>query len=77
VVTARTPCSACHDAHGISRVQGGPRQHSNLINFDTSIVQGVAGATGRGIVFEDRGLYSGSCTLACHGVTHVNFEYGR
>ena len=39
IVNGRTPCSACHDAHGVSRTQGNPRFNSNLINFDRSIVQ--------------------------------------
>lgn len=77
VVTARTPCSVCHDAHGVSRTQGNNRSHSNLINFDLSVVQPASGGLGARIEFEDLGPYRGSCTLACHGVTHVRFEYGR
>ena len=77
VVRGRASCSACHDAHGISRTQGNDRAHSNLINFDLAQVRPVSQATGSRIVFEDRGLYRGSCTLTCHGVTHVGFEYGR
>jgi hypothetical protein len=76
-VGARTPCSACHDSHGISRTQGTARTNSNLINFDLSIVRPASGGLGSRILFEDRGTYSGSCTLTCHGVVHVNFEYGR
>ncbi len=77
VVRGRTPCSACHDAHGISRTQGNSTNHSNLINFDRSIVQPASGGlTGR-IEFVDLGQNRGSCTLTCHGVVHVRFEYGR
>lgn len=77
VVRGRTPCSACHDAHGISRTEGSATNHSNLINFDLSIVQPVShGGTGR-INFTDSGMYRGSCTLTCHNVVHVGFEYGR
>lgn len=75
VVDARTPCSVCHDAHGIYRGQGNSVNHSNLINFDLSVVQPAAAATGRRIEFVDRGRLAGSCTLTCHGVTHINFEY--
>jgi len=76
VVRGRSSCAACHDAHGISRTQGSSRTNSNLINFDLGVVQ-PAGAAGSRVIFEDRGVYQGSCTLTCHGVVHVNFEYGR
>ncbi len=65
VVNGRTPCSACHTAHGVS---GNTSQHSHLINFDVSIVGGER-------FFVDQGRFAGSCTLTCHGVRHVNFTY--
>ncbi|MDX2198646.1 MAG: cytochrome c3 family protein [Phycisphaerae bacterium] len=65
IVRGRTPCSACHSAHGVN---GSPTEHSHLINFDLSIVGGER-------QFFDRGIQSGSCTLTCHGVRHVNFSY--
>jgi predicted CXXCH cytochrome family protein len=71
IVDERTPCSACHDAHGIASVQGTARNNSNLINFDISIVQPFNG-TRR---FEDQGLFRGSCTLTCHGFAHNNSSY--
>lgn len=77
IVNARTPCSACHDAHGISRTQGNSRNHSSLINFDRSIVRPATGGLGARIEFEDLGRFRGSCTVSCHGVTHVRLEYGR
>lgn len=77
VVDGRSPCSACHDAHGISRRQGTATNHSNLINFDLSIVNPAIGATRSRVLFEDLGPQRGTCTLTCHNVTHVNFEYGR
>ena len=77
VVRGRTPCSACHDPHGVRRTDAAGSDHTNLINFDLTIVQPVAGGGPRGIVFDDRGPNRGSCTLTCHGVSHVNFEYGR
>lgn len=77
VVRGRTPCSACHDAHGISRLQtSGRSDHTNLINFDLSIVQPASGGLGDRIVYQDLGPRRGSCTLTCHGVVHVNFQYG-
>jgi hypothetical protein len=72
----RVPCSACHDPHGISRAQGNSRNSSFLINFDRSIVRPASGALGARIEFEDLGPRRGSCTLLCHGVVHVRFEYG-
>lgn len=77
VVNGRSPCSACHDPHGISRTQGNSRNHSNLINFDRSIVQPASGGLGARMEYEDRGSYRGSCTLTCHDVVHVRFEYAR
>lgn len=77
IVRGRTSCSICHDAHGISRTQGSASSHTNLINFDRSVVRSASGGLGARIEFRDTGIYSGSCTLTCHGVTHVNFEYGR
>lgn len=65
IVDARTPCSACHAPHGVS---GSRSQHDHLINFDLRIVGGQR-------FFQDTGLFSGSCTLTCHGVNHVNFTY--
>jgi predicted CXXCH cytochrome family protein len=77
VVNGRAPCSACHDAHGISRTQGNNTNHSNLINFDRAVVQPASGGLGARIEFEDQGQNRGSCTLTCHGVVHVRFEYGH
>ncbi len=67
IIDGRSPCSACHTPHG---VEGSPREHSHLINFDTAIVQGQR-------QFVDTGRFSGSCTLVCHGVQHDNFNYTR
>jgi predicted CXXCH cytochrome family protein len=66
VVRGRTSCSACHSPHGVG---GSSAQHDNLINFDVSVVHGER-------FFRDTGRRSGSCTLTCHGVRHVNFTYG-
>ena len=65
VVRNRAPCSACHDPHGVS---GSPAQHDHLINFNLGIVGGQR-------FYLDTGRFSGSCTLTCHGVQHVNFTY--
>lgn len=67
VVRGRASCSACHDPHGVN---GSSTEHSHLINFDLSVVSGRR-------QFRDLGRFAGSCTLVCHGVNHVNFEYSR
>jgi predicted CXXCH cytochrome family protein len=67
VVRGRVACSACHAPHGVS---GDSTHHGHLINFDVSIVGGQR-------QYLDTGRFSGSCTLTCHGVQHVNFVYGK
>ncbi|MBW6521022.1 MAG: hypothetical protein K0A99_08455 [Desulfoarculaceae bacterium] len=67
VVTQSTPCSACHDPHGISSLQGNSANNSHLINFDLNIVS----PDGQGrLYFEDLGTFKGQCFLSCHGVVH-------
>lgn len=61
-----SPCSACHDAHGISSSQGNTTNNSNLINFDTDIVT----ANGAFLRFVDTGDHHGYCQLRCHGKGH-------
>jgi predicted CXXCH cytochrome family protein len=68
------PCSACHDAHGISSAQGTPLNNSHLINFDISIVRSDP-VTGR-LEYEDGpGIFQGQCYLECHGKTHSPLSY--
>jgi predicted CXXCH cytochrome family protein len=67
-----TPCSVCHDAHGVSVVKGTPMNNSHLMNFDTAVV--TPNALGN-LYFEDQGRYAGSCSLSCHGKDHQNEEY--
>ena len=73
VVDERTPCSVCHDAHGISSAQGNRINNSHLINFDISVVFPDP-ASGR-LFYESMGSFSGSCTLTCHGVPHSPKSY--
>lgn len=77
IVDLRTPCSACHDAHGVYRAQGNSINNASLINFDLSIVMPASSVGGAGIEFRDTGRFAGSCTLTCHGFTHVNFPYAN
>ncbi len=72
VVEHSTPCSACHDPHGISSAQGTPADASHLINFDRAIVF----PNSRGYLkFIDGGDRSGKCYLLCHGEDHDPLEY--
>jgi cytochrome c553 len=72
-IKKKTPCSACHDPHGISFSQGNSTNNSNLINFDTSIVFPDPD-TGR-LEFEDLGTFRGQCYLKCHNKEHSPAEY--
>ncbi len=67
------PCSACHDAHGISSTQGTSITNSHLINFDRRIV-GADPDTGR-LEFQDLGVFRGRCWLMCHDRKHSPEEY--
>jgi predicted CXXCH cytochrome family protein len=73
IVDQRTPCSACHDAHGISSTQGTPAANGHLINFATNMVFPDR-ATGR-LEYRDSGLFAGECFLSCHGVDHSPKRY--
>ncbi len=74
IVREQTPCSACHESHGISATQSVGSDHSHLMNFDTRIVRPEP--TTRRLQFRDRGRFAGSCTLVCHGSLHDNRTYG-
>ncbi|MDA3788887.1 MAG: hypothetical protein PF503_10390 [Desulfobacula sp.] len=68
----QTPCSACHDPHGISSSQGNITNNSHLINFDITIVQ----PSNQGLrYFEDQGRFKGTCFLKCHGKDHNGWGY--
>jgi len=75
VSESRTPCSVCHDAHGVASTQGRQMSNTHLINFDSTVVFPDP-ITGR-LEFRDLGTFSGSCTLTCHGVRHDNETYAR
>jgi len=63
-----TPCSVCHDPHGIYVDKPLTGDHTNLINFNTAVVGPVSGQPYP--LFVDTGVFSGTCTLVCHGVIH-------
>lgn len=72
IVDSNTPCSVCHDAHGVSASAGG-LSGTHLINFDRDVVKPAAG--GEGPTFTDLGARRASCTLSCHGRDHQNVGY--
>jgi ribosomal protein L40E len=70
----KTPCSACHDAHGISSAQGTAMNNTHLINFDITIVS--ADSNTGNLEFEDGlDVFRGQCFLECHGKAHSPLSY--
>lgn len=63
-----TPCSVCHDPHGISSAGGNATNNSHLINFDLTVVNPDPN-TGK-LEFVDKGVRRGECFLECHGKKH-------
>lgn len=61
-----TPCSVCHDPHGINSSQGNVTNNSHLINFDVNVVQARNGS----LRFVKTGTNRGYCLLRCHGRNH-------
>jgi len=67
-----TPCSVCHDPHGVSATQGNGSNNGYLINFDTT----VATPSAQGLLrYVNQGRYRGTCDLACHGKDHQSEGY--
>ena len=73
VADDRTPCSVCHDPHGVSAGAADPGSGSHLINFDVSVV--TPDPESGLLRFEDLGTNRGRCYLTCHGVVHRPQEY--
>lgn len=73
VVDQRTPCSVCHESHGISSTQGSIQRNSALINFDTSVVRPDP-VTGK-LEALSTGMGQGTCALLCHDVPHSPLPY--
>ena len=68
IVDQRTPCSVCHDPHGINQLQGNAQNNSHLINFDLTVVRNNSSGS---LYFQDLGRFSGQCFLNCHGEEHA------
>lgn len=69
-----TPCSVCHDSHGISASTGDPTHNSHLINFDLSVVFPDP-STGKLEFVDTLGANHGECYLLCHGEEHSPEDY--
>jgi predicted CXXCH cytochrome family protein len=67
IVGERTPCSVCHDPHGVA-------SSTHLINFDKTVVTPSSSGILR---FDDLGRFSGRCYLTCHGENHNPLSYSR
>ncbi len=70
----QTPCSVCHDPHGISSLQGTTLNNAHLINFDTTVV--FPDSTGR-LEYRSTGTFAGECFLSCHGEDHSPESYSN
>jgi predicted CXXCH cytochrome family protein len=73
LVDQQTPCSICHDSHGVSSAQGTIMKNARLINFDTTVVR--PDPTTARLEFNQTGPRAGTCYLSCHGTTHSNTTY--
>jgi len=73
IVNDRTPCSVCHDAHGISSAQGTFTDNAHLINFDTTVV--FPDPITKRLEYQSAGPRSGLCYLLCHGKDHSGVRY--
>jgi predicted CXXCH cytochrome family protein len=66
-------CAACHDPHGVQAGAASTGDHTHLVNFDTRVVLPLPGTPYP--VFEDKGRFTGNCSLVCHGVVHDRAAY--
>ena len=67
----RTPCSTCHDPHGVPS-PGTTTNNARLINFNTNVVTPSSSGVLR---WESTGTNAGRCYLTCHGTNHNPFTY--
>jgi len=73
IVDQRTPCSVCHDSHGISSAQGTTTNNAHLINFDVSVVR--PDPITKRLEYRSLGRRTGRCFLVCHGKVHSGTRY--
>ncbi len=68
-----TPCSVCHNAHGVSSLVGSPSANAHLIDFDLNVVKPLPGEAAPR--YTATGARGGSCALTCHGQAHRSLSY--
>lgn len=73
VVDQRTPCTVCHDSHGIASAGGSFTGNVRLINFATDVVF-PSPVSGRR-EFQSTGTFRGTCFLECHNTVHDGTSY--
>ena len=73
ITVLRSPCSVCHDSHGIASGQGNTTNNAHLINFDTTVV--TAETFTNRLEYISTGNGKGSCYLRCHGRNHSPLSY--
>ncbi len=72
VQKSMTPCTACHEWHGVSALQGTPANNAHLVNFDLAIAKPSASGA---LQYTSQGPRSGTCSVACHGMDHRETRY--
>lgn len=72
IVDERTPCTVCHDSHGIGSAGGSATGNAHLINFATDVV--FPNRNGQ-LKYESLGQFRGRCSLTCHNEDHSNEAY--
>lgn len=73
IVDYKTPCTVCHDSHGIASVQGTATNHAHLINFDTTVVR--PDPLTQRLEYRSTGTRQGECALLCHNAPHSPWRY--
>lgn len=73
IVDQQTPCSACHNAHGIDPAAGNAMNNAGLMDFDRAVVDAHPAAGGPEYVAAPGA--QGTCTLRCHGKDHDGATY--
>ncbi len=73
IVDYKTPCSVCHDSHGIASAQGTATNHAHLINFDSTVVR--PDPVTQRLEYRSTGFRQGECALICHDAPHSPRRY--
>ncbi len=66
IVEQQTACTTCHDSHGVGA-------QPNLVNFNRAYV--TPSPSNKRLDFIKTGVFSGNCSLTCHGHDHAAAAY--